>query len=77
MPVAIPSLATALVLIAMYGGVGDLRTSWTFILIDHVLFTLPLMVRPVRAVMLAIDLKTLSFARTSSRHETVAILRTC
>ncbi|MBN9263390.1 MAG: ABC transporter permease subunit [Hyphomicrobium sp.] len=59
MPVAIPGLATALALIVMYGSVGGLRTSWVFILIGHVLFTLPFMVRSVLAVMLAIDLKTL------------------
>ena len=51
MPVAIPGLATALALIVTYGGVGDLRSSWLFILIGHVLFTLPFMVRAVLAVM--------------------------
>lgn len=59
MPVAIPGLATALALIVTYGGVGGFRTSWLFILVGHVLFTLPFMVRSVLAVMLAIDLKTL------------------
>ncbi|WP_199720959.1 ABC transporter permease [Azospirillum cavernae] len=59
MPVAVPGLATALALIVTYGGVGDLRRSWLFILIGHVLFTLPFMVRAVLAVMTSIDLKTL------------------
>ncbi|WP_372399309.1 ABC transporter permease subunit [Azospirillum sp. HJ39] len=59
MPVAIPGLATALALIVTYGGVGDLRSSWLFILIGHVLFTLPFMVRAVLAVMGSIDLRTL------------------
>ncbi|HYF87597.1 ABC transporter permease [Azospirillum sp.] len=59
MPVAIPGLATALALIVTYGGVGDLRSSWLFILIGHVLFTLPFMVRAVLAVLGSIDLKTL------------------
>jgi putative spermidine/putrescine transport system permease protein len=59
MPVAIPGLATALALIVTYGGVAGFRTSWLFILVGHVLFTLPFMVRSVLAVMLAIDLKTL------------------
>jgi len=59
MPVAIPGLATALALIVTYGGVGDLRGSWLFILIGHVLFTLPFMVRAVLAVMGSIDLTTL------------------
>jgi putative spermidine/putrescine transport system permease protein len=59
MPVAVPGLATALALIISYGAVPGLRTSWIFILIGHVLFTLPFMVRSVLAVLLAIDLKTL------------------
>jgi len=59
MPVAVPGLATALALIISYGAVPGLRTSWVFILIGHVLFTLPFMVRSVLAVLLAIDLKTL------------------
>ena len=59
LPVAVPGLATALALIATYGGWGSFRTSWVFILIGHVLFTLPFMVRSVLAVLLAIDLKTL------------------
>jgi putative spermidine/putrescine transport system permease protein len=59
MPVAIPGLATALALIVMYGGWGDFRRSWVFILVGHVLFTLPFMVRSVLAVLTSIDLKTL------------------
>lgn len=59
LPVAVPGLATALALIATYGGWRDLRTSWVFILIGHVLFTLPFMMRSVLAVLSAIDLKTL------------------
>jgi len=49
MPVAVPGLATALALIVTYGGFGDVRRSWGFILIGHVLFTLPFMVRSVLA----------------------------
>ena len=59
MPVAIPGLATAMALIVTYNTLGDFRTSWTFILVGHVLFTLPFMVRSVLAVMGAIDLRTL------------------
>jgi putative spermidine/putrescine transport system permease protein len=59
MPVAVPGLATALALIVAYGGAGGFRTSWTFILVGHILFTLPFMVRSVLAVLSAIDLKTL------------------
>jgi putative spermidine/putrescine transport system permease protein len=59
MPVAVPGLATALALIVTYGGMGGFRTSWLFILVGHVLFTLPFMVRSVLAVLMAIDLNTL------------------
>jgi putative spermidine/putrescine transport system permease protein len=59
MPVAIPGLATALALIVTFGQFGELRRSWVFILIGHVLFTLPFMVRSVLAVLASIDLKTL------------------
>jgi putative spermidine/putrescine transport system permease protein len=58
-PVAIPGLATALGLILAYGTFGGFRTSWTFILVGHVLFTLPFMVRAVLAVLSSIDLRTL------------------
>jgi putative spermidine/putrescine transport system permease protein len=59
MPVAVPGLATALALIVTYGGSGGFRSSFSFILVGHVLFTLPFMVRSVLAVLMAIDLKTL------------------
>ena len=59
MPVAVPGLATALALITTYGALGNFRSSWSFILVGHVLFTLPFMVRSVVAVLAAIDLRTL------------------
>jgi len=59
LPIAMPGLATALALIATYGALGGFRSSWAFILVGHVLFTLPFMVRSVLAVLSAIDLKTL------------------
>lgn len=59
MPIAVPGLATALALIVTYGGLSGLRTSAAFILIGHVLFTLPFMVRAVLAVLGVIDLATL------------------
>jgi putative spermidine/putrescine transport system permease protein len=59
MPVAVPGLATALALIVTYGGFRSFRTSWAFILVGHVLFTLPFMVRSVLAVLMSIDLATL------------------
>ncbi|AOZ02920.1 ABC transporter permease [Cupriavidus sp. USMAHM13] len=65
LPVAVPGLATALGLILLYGGWAALRTSWVFILIGHVLFTLPFMVRAVLAVLSAIDVRTLEDAAAS------------
>lgn len=59
LPVAVPGLATALALISVFGGVAGFRTSWLFILVGHVLFTLPFMVRAVLSVLMALDLKTL------------------
>ena len=65
LPIAVPGLATALALILLYGGWRDFRASWLFILVGHVLFTLPFMVRSVLAVMMAVDLKTLEEAAAS------------
>lgn len=65
LPVAVPGLATALALILLYGGWRDFRASWVFILVGHVLFTLPFMVRSVLAVMSAINLATLEEAAAS------------
>lgn len=59
LPVAVPGLATALGLIVAYGGLAGFRTSAAFILVGHVLFTLPFMVRSVLAVLSVIDLPTL------------------
>ena len=58
-PLAVPGLAIALGLLLSYGNFTAFRTSWTFILVGHVLFTLPFMVRAVLAVLTSIDLKTL------------------
>lgn len=65
LPVALPGLATALGLILLYGGWQGLRTSWVFILIGHVVFTLPFMVRAVLAILSAIDIRTLEDAAAS------------
>lgn len=59
LPIAVPGLATALALIVSYGGLSGFRTSSAFILVGHVLFTLPFMIRAVLAVLATIDLKTL------------------
>ncbi|MDK3016500.1 ABC transporter permease [Pseudodonghicola flavimaris] len=59
LPLAVPGLALALALLQLYGGYTEFRTSWAFILVGHVLYTLPFMLRAVLAVLAAIDLKTL------------------
>ena len=65
LPIAVPGLATALALILSYGEFRDFRASWVFILVGHVLFTLPFMVRSVLAVMLSSQLATLEEAAAS------------
>lgn len=57
LPVAIPGLAIALAMIISYGGMGAFRTNWTFILVGHVLYTLPFMVRSVLAVLAATNFR--------------------
>ena len=59
LPLAIPGLAIALALLLTYGGFGDFRRSWLFILVGHVIFTMPFMVRSVMAVFATIDIRTL------------------
>jgi putative spermidine/putrescine transport system permease protein len=59
LPIAIPGIATALALIVCYGAVGNFRTSWSFILVGHIVFTLPFMVRAVLAVIHSVDIHTL------------------
>jgi putative spermidine/putrescine transport system permease protein len=49
LPVAVPGLATALALILAYGQLRDFRQSFAFILVGHIVFTLPFMVRTVGA----------------------------
>lgn len=59
LPVAIPGLALALALILAYGSFGAFRQSTVFIVVGHVLFTLPFMMRAVMAVLQTIDWKVL------------------
>lgn len=59
LPLAIPGLAIALALLLTYGGFSDFRRSWIFILLGHVVFTMPFMVRSVMAIFSTIDVKTL------------------
>jgi putative spermidine/putrescine transport system permease protein len=65
LPVAIPGLAIALALILTYGAVREFRTSWLFILVGHVLYTLPFMVRSVLAVLSSFDFRTLEESAAS------------
>jgi len=57
LPMAVPGLASALGLLLVYGSWTAFRGSWLFILVGHVLFTLPFLIRPVQAVLGSVDLK--------------------
>src|SRR4051812_1853767 len=46
----IPGLDIELALPLTYGGFGNFRRSWMFILVGHVIFTMPFMVRSVMVV---------------------------
>jgi putative spermidine/putrescine transport system permease protein len=65
LPVAIPGLAIALALIVTYGGFRDFRTGWSFILVGHVLYTLPFMVRSVLAVLHSVNFRELEESAAS------------
>jgi putative spermidine/putrescine transport system ATP-binding protein len=59
MPLAIPGLAIALAILISYGWWTAFRASWLIILVGHVIFTLPFMIRSVIAVMTAINMEEL------------------
>jgi putative spermidine/putrescine transport system permease protein len=59
LPLAIPGLAIALALLITYGGLSGFRRSWLFILVGHVVFTMPFMVRSVMAVFATVDIKAI------------------
>jgi putative spermidine/putrescine transport system permease protein len=59
LPWAIPRSAVALARLVARAGFGDFRRSWLFILVGHVIFTMPFMVRSVMAVFATVDIKTL------------------
>ena len=59
MPLAIPGLAIALAILISYGWWTEFRASWLIILVGHVIFTLPFMIRSVIAVMTAINMEEL------------------
>jgi putative spermidine/putrescine transport system permease protein len=59
LPIALPGLASALALLVVYGSFTMFRMSVWFIVVGHVVFTLPFMVRAVAAVCASVDLRTL------------------
>lgn len=65
LPIAIPGIAIALGLLTVYAGVGSFRSSWLFILVGHVIFTLPFMIKSVSAVMQRIAMPILEEASAS------------
>ena len=65
LPVAVPGLATALALILAYGELRAFRQSFAFILVGHVVFTLPFMVRTVASAFQRRDLLALEEAAMS------------
>ncbi|MBB1600251.1 MULTISPECIES: ABC transporter permease [unclassified Variovorax] len=62
LPVAVPGLATALALILAYGQITAFRQSFAFILVGHIVFTLPFMVRTVASAFQRNDLVALEEA---------------
>ncbi|MGF1700210.1 ABC transporter permease subunit [Photobacterium makurazakiensis] len=65
LPIAIPGLAISLGLISVYSQYSHFRTSWLFILVGHVIFTLPFMVKSVIAVLHSMNFKVLEEASAS------------
>lgn len=65
LPVAVPGLATALALILTYGQFASFRQSYFFILVGHIVFTLPFMVRTVASAFQRDDLHALEEAARS------------
>lgn len=65
LPVAVPGLATALALILAYGQVSGFRQSYAFILVGHMVFTLPFMVRAVSSAFQRPELHSLEEAARS------------
>jgi putative spermidine/putrescine transport system permease protein len=62
LPVAVPGLATGLALILAYGTLREFRQSYAFILVGHMVFTLPFMVRSVAAAFQRPDMRAIEEA---------------
>ncbi|MDH4415626.1 MAG: ABC transporter permease subunit [Acidovorax sp.] len=65
LPVAVPGLASALALILAYGTLQGFRQSFAFILVGHMVFTLPFMVRTVGSAFQKDELRALEEAARS------------
>jgi len=65
LPVAVPGLASALALILAYGTLAGFRQSFAFILVGHMVFTLPFMVRTVASAFQKDELLSLEEAARS------------
>lgn len=65
LPVAVPGLASALALILAYGTLQGFRQSFAFILVGHMVFTLPFMVRTVGSAFQKDELRSLEEAARS------------
>ncbi|WP_427999604.1 ABC transporter permease [Acidovorax sp.] len=65
LPVAVPGLASALALILAYGTLQGFRQSFAFILVGHMVFTLPFMVRTVGSAFQRDELRSLEEAARS------------
>lgn len=65
LPVAVPGLATGLALILTYGEWRGFRQSYGFILVGHMVFTLPFMVRTVSAAFQRQDIAAIEEAARS------------
>lgn len=65
LPVAMPGFASALALLLTYGHLGGFRRSPVIILVGHLLFTLPFLIRPVMAVLRRSQLPQLEEAAAS------------
>lgn len=65
LPVAVPGLASALALILAYGTLQGFRQSFAFILVGHMVFTLPFMVRTVGSAFQRDALRSLEEAARS------------
>jgi putative spermidine/putrescine transport system permease protein len=65
LPVAVPGLASALALILVYGTLQGFRQSFAFILVGHMVFTLPFMVRTVGSAFQKDELRSLEEAARS------------